>query len=178
MRSSYMPNHIGRDIMATVEKVKPKTVVEFGVLDGYSTYWILKSLQNQWGVESNAKLYSYDLWSEYKYNHGQLEIVKNVIGSIDIYNQVSLNYGNFYDWIKSPPEVDLVHLDISNDGDIVEHAISNLPSGTVLLFEGGSEERDNIDWMKKYQRRPIRSIKYEYTVLNNNFPSLSIVTVP
>jgi hypothetical protein len=44
-----------------------------------------------------------------------------------------------------------------------------------MIFEGGSVERDNIEWMKKYNKVPINSIKniINYEVLNQNFPSIS-----
>ena len=46
-----------------------------------------------------------------------------------------------------------------------------------MIFEGGTEERDNIEWMLKYNKTPINSIKEEinYVVLNESFPSVSKV---
>ena len=45
------------------------------------------------------------------------------------------------------------------------------------MFEGGSEERDNVEWMIKYNATPINSIKEQtnYQLLDSNFPSLSII---
>ena len=72
-----------------------------------------------------------------------------------------------------------MHLDISNDGKTIENTVEALEDkirdGLVILFEGGSEERDNVVWMKDYNKKPINSIKdkIKYTVLDERFPSIS-----
>jgi hypothetical protein len=84
---------------------------------------------------------------------------------------------NMSDWVVE--DFDLLHLDISNDGNIISDVFNKvknkLESGSTMIFEGGSIERDNIDWMKKYNKVPINSIKntINYEVLNQNFPSVS-----
>ena len=47
-----------------------------------------------------------------------------------------------------------------------------------ILFEGGSLERDNIEWMKKYNKQPINSVKsiINYNVIEEKFPSISKLT--
>ena len=59
--------------------------------------------------------------------------------------------------------------------DVFNKVKNKLESGSTMIFEGGSIERDNIDWMKKYNKVPINSIKntINYEVLNQNFPSVS-----
>ena len=86
---------------------------------------------------------------------------------------------NINDWIVE--DFDLLHLDISNDGktvtDVFNRVKSKIEIGSTMIFEGGTEERDNIEWMLKYNKTPINSIKEEinYIVLNENFPSVSKV---
>lgn len=49
-----------------------------------------------------------------------------------------------------------------------------------MLLEGGSEERDNVEWMVKYNKRKINpylksiSDKYDITIIDR-FPSLTII---
>ena len=50
----------------------------------------------------------------------------------------------------------------------------------VLLLEGGSVERDNVDWMIRYNKKPINSYiksidKYFEIEIINKFPSLTII---
>ena len=66
----------------------------------------------------------------------------------------------------------MAHIDISNTGEIIENVINAYPNKTIL-FEGGSKERDNIEWMVKYKLKPISPIQKE--ILNSNFPSISLI---
>lgn len=178
MQSSYAQNNIGVWIENYILDNRYTNIVEFGTLEGYSTYHIMKAIQKPFMVKWGANLKTYDLWDDYEYKHADYNYVKSVIDHIDIHNQVEVLKGNFYEWIKNPDPVDLLHLDISNDGEVIEAAVEALPSGTMILFEGGSTERDEIEWMVKYNKKPINSIKYKYKILTDLFPSLSILEVP
>jgi hypothetical protein len=74
-----------------------------------------------------------------------------------------------------------MHLDISNTGDIISQTYNALQdkikNGSIILFEGGSEERDNVEWMVKYKATPINLIKSQtnYQVTDPNFPSISVI---
>jgi hypothetical protein len=74
----------------------------------------------------------------------------------------------------------LFHLDISNDGGLVELALTQLAPfverGSIVLFEGGSKERDKVDWMVQYGKRPINPVFKQFgaKILDPRFPSLSI----
>ena len=59
---------------------------------------------------------------------------------------------------------------VSEDGDV------NV-SMNVNSINTGSIERDNIEWMVKYNATPINSVKniVDYKLLNENFPSLSVI---
>ena len=51
----------------------------------------------------------------------------------------------------------------------------------VMILEGGSSDRDNIEWMLKYNKPKIREVlcKYEneYKIkVFNEYPSLTIIT--
>ena len=78
--------------------------------------------------------------------------------------------------------IDILHIDIANTGDTYEFAIQNyLPKVRgVMVLEGGSEERDNIEWMVKYDKPKIQPVLKKYnndviiTVLED-FPSLTLI---
>jgi cephalosporin hydroxylase len=42
-----------------------------------------------------------------------------------------------------------------------------------ILFEGGSKERDKVEWMKDFQ--PINSSGINFITINEDFPSLSLM---
>ena len=75
-----------------------------------------------------------------------------------------------------------MHIDIANNGDVFEFAIQNyLPKiRGVMILEGGSEERDNVEWMNKYNKPKIQPVLKKYdndviiTVLND-YPSLTLI---
>ena len=82
---------------------------------------------------------------------------------------------DFYYWLDNYTiEFDLLHLDISNDGDIISKMYDKYPNSKVI-FEGGSIERDNIDWMVRYKKTKITLIQTscKYKIINDAFPSLS-----
>lgn len=177
IESSYRENNIGKTIYDIVTEYKPKTVVEFGCLYGYSTTSIGLALRdNKYG-----KLYCYDLFDEYKYKHSTIEITKRNVESYFAAERVEYVQMDFYEWLKNPTQFDILHLDISNTGDVILDAYNALKdqieNGSIIIFEGGSEERDQIEWMQKYGARPINSVKeiVGYEVLNPAFPSISII---
>ena len=176
MISSYQKNHLGPLLFQEVAIRKPSKVVEFGVLDGYSTLWLAAGLQ--WNGD-NGHLYAYDLWDDYPYKHGYKGDVYELLNRAGLASTTSLLHADFFDWIKDPEPFDMLHLDISNDGDIIELAIEKLKDqikqGSIIIFEGGSEERDLEPWMMRYRKRPIKNIKYNYKVLTDKWPSISIV---
>ena len=63
-----------------------------------------------------------------------------------------------------------LHVDLSNDGEvlrkIVERWDDKLSFGGLLLFEGGSEERDNVAWMQKYNKAPIKDEIESYLLID------------
>jgi len=52
----------------------------------------------------------------------------------------------------------------------------------VLILEGGSEKRDNVEWMSKYNKSKIKPVlekyktKYSVTTLGD-YPSITIIKI-
>jgi tRNA A58 N-methylase Trm61 len=155
-----------------VLELKPNIIIEFGCLYGYSTVAMALALKEL----GQGKIYCYDLFEEYKYKHSTIQQTIENVKKYKVEEYVEFIQMDYYEWLKSPEKFDLMHLDISNTGDVILKTYNALPEGSTVMFEGGSEERDSIEWMKKYNTTPIKSVKNKtnYQVLNSNFPSLSI----
>jgi len=172
MNSSYNNKVTFGDILnSIVFTLNPKKIVEIGILEGYS----LKSF-----VESSKKdtiIDVYDIFEEFNGNHAQKD---NLASLFKDYDNVSINYGDFYEVHKTINNVDIIHIDIANNGDVYEYAIKNylpkLSENGILIMEGGSEQRDNVEWMIKYNKPKIQPIikKYGFKVIGT-FPSITII---
>lgn len=176
--SSYRINNIGKTLYETVLKYKPKVIVEFGVLYGYSAICMAQALDY---LQNKGHIYAYDLWENYKYKHSTKKETLNTIKNhgVDKYIHLWDLYGenDIYSILKYN-DFDLVHIDISNDGEIIERCYNILKNtNTIMLFEGGTEERDNVEWMKEYNKTPICPLKQtiKYEIINDKFPSLSLI---
>jgi len=163
MRSSYIEMNYGMVFRALILAHKPSTVVECGVLDGYSTSNIAQALRhNRIARGIRSSFVAYDLWEGYEYKHGRFKEVATFLREAGFLNHyVSLHYGDAFDVVKNWQDlaVDFLHMDISNDGDILRRTLQywgpKISQGGIIAFEGGSTKRDNIEWMKKYNKKPI-----------------------
>jgi hypothetical protein len=178
MNSSYKNKDIDYgELIDTITFIqKPKSVLEIGILDGYSLKHFIDN------TESTTIINAYDIFDKFNGNHANESELKERFKNN---HNVSINYGNFYDLHKNIDIFyDIIHIDIANNGDIYEYAIKNyLPKLTksgIMLLEGGSIERDNIYWMIKYSKPPIKNIinAYEkkiYIKTIGSLPSLTII---
>ena len=179
MRSSYSEclinaAHFFQSISLAI---KPNRIVEIGVLEGFS----LKNLTKH--ITCND-IQIYDLFSNtesFLGNHADLKNTK------EMFPTAKIKKGNFYEITDDfeDSSIDILHVDIANDGHVYEFALTNYmkkltPRG-VMLLEGGSEDRDNLKWMVKYNKRKIipviNAFQNKYNILNiGTYPSLTIVT--
>ncbi len=172
IESSYKEFDLGRTLYDQVLKFKPNTIVEFGCLYGYSTVAMGLALKEL----GRGKIVCYDLWDAYPYKHSNLQTTKQNIEKYGVQDFVEFRQADYYEWLKNPEPFDLMHLDISNDGDTIKQTYLAL-KGAIILFEGGSQQRDLVDWMKKYNKVPINSVRdvVPYSTINVDFPSLSLI---
>lgn len=190
MRSSYRDNNFGNVFKALILAHKPSIVVECGVLDGYSTSNIAHALRaNRIGAGIESAFTAYDLWEGYDYKHGDFGEVATMLREKGLLNHyVNLHYGDAFEVNENYANrtVDFLHMDISNDGDILSKTITYwgpiISQGGIIAFEGGSVERDNIKWMKTFERRPIVSVLERllssnewYFQVITEFPSLTLL---
>lgn len=187
MRSSYIKNNYGVIFNALILIHKPRLVVELGSLDGYSTYHIADSLKfNKEKENINSEFFSYDLWGDYQYKHGNYSEVKKMLEQNKVDGYVTLRKGNAFDVHNEflDGSIELLHVDISNDGEKLINILMlwgrKLSKRGIILFEGGSHERDNIEWMVKYNfpkiKPALESLKgWEYKVLLP-YPSMTLLS--
>lgn len=175
MRSSYSKNNFNEIIKTISFFCKPRVIVEFGILDGYSLSSIVE-------CNEGADIYAFDLFDDFPYNCANYDGIKNN----PKFNNVRIEKANFYESVSifENFEIDMLHIDIANNGYTYKFAFENYidklsPKGAMLL-EGGSEERDNIEWMIKYNKPKIVPVLEEYEnkfdiITIDSFPSMTIV---
>jgi len=175
MKSSYRLNSYSDIFKSLCELYKPKSILEIGILDGYS----LKSFVENVPVETD--IVAIDLFEMYKFRNSEKSKIEKKFKKN---KNVTILQEDFYEFYKVSSDFDLVHIDISNDGDIYEFAIKNyFPiTNKALILEGGSQERDSVEWMVKYNKREInpflKQISHTYSVeITEEFPSLTIIDV-
>ena len=179
MKSSYNNTVTFGDILSAVTFIhKPKLVVECGILEGYS---LSKFVEN---TNKDTKIEAYDIFEQFNGNHA---IKDSLVKQFIVYPNVSIQEGDFYEVYKkySDKSIDILHIDIANNGDVLEyvfkHYLPKLSKNGIIIFEGGSEERDNIEWMIKYNKSKIKPIldKYsdKYCIKTiGTIPSLTIIS--
>lgn len=179
MNSSYNNNINFGDIISTITFLKkPKKIVECGILEGYS---LSKFIENS---SINTSIDAYDIFDEFNGNHA---VKKNIIELFSQHKNVNINYGDFYKvWKKYPNKsIDILHIDIANNGDVYDFMfqkyVDKLKDDGIIIMEGGSKDRDNIEWMIKYNKPKIQPILNKY---NNKYnihtigviPSITVIT--
>ena len=176
MESSYAQHDLGLLLTELVLNYKPRKIVEFGVYHGYSTLNMARGLR----VLRQGHIIACDLWSEYDYNHTTMDVAQKNIDEAYLSDYVTLWQADYYQWLENPGKFDMLHLDISNDGDVIEKTLTKLApqieAGAIVVFEGGSAERDEVEWMTKFHKRPINQLqqKFGFEILDERFPSISL----
>jgi predicted O-methyltransferase YrrM len=179
MNSSYKNKDI--EYSAILESVafsiRPKTIIEIGILDGYSLHYFINATNS-----INTKIVAYDIFDTFNGNHAKEDELKNKFKN---HSNVEINYGDFYELHKTimNNSIEIIHIDIANNGEIYEYAIQNylpkLSSNGIIILEGGSEQRDNVAWMNKYNKLKIQPILEKYHKKYNikTFGSLPSITL-
>ena len=143
MNSSYKSKIDFGDIISTITFLrKPKKIVEFGILEGFSLMRFVEKFNG---------------------NHAVKDKLDNIFNH---YTNVNIQEGDFYEGFKnySDKSIDILHIDIANNGDIYQfvfdHYIQKIADNGIILMEGGSYKRDNIEWMIKYNKPKIKTKFY------------------
>lgn len=167
--------HYGDILRLLAWMIKPKRIVEFGILEGFSLRHLIE------GSDPSCEIIAFDIFEQFNGN-----AAKRTIQAKFPEPNVKIQEGDFYFQHETfaDESIDILHIDIANDGATYKFAIENymrkVKKGGLMILEGGSKERDSIGWMVKYNKEPIQSFltslsnQYRYTVLEQ-FPSLTII---
>ena len=190
IRSSYKDNDYGNVFRALILAQKPNLVVECGVLDGYSTFNIGQAIKfNREKRNIICSFFAYDLWEDYEYKHGDYSEVENMLNEQGLDDYVFLTEGDafFVYNVFEDKSIDFLHMDISNNGDTIIKTLElwgdKISDNGIIAFEGGSEDRDNVEWMIKYGFPSIREVLINDPIVYENwdvqildsFPSMSLL---
>ncbi len=153
MNSSYNKTelHFG-DLFRTITwMINPKRVVEFGLLEGYSLHQFAMT------ASSDCIIEGYDIFEKFNGNGAKRSIQERFLQ----FPNVQIQEGDFYSKHSSFEDnsIDILHIDIANDGKVyeftLEYYLPKLTKQGICILEGGSEERDSVEWMLKYNKQPI-----------------------
>ncbi|KKS83710.1 MAG: hypothetical protein UV59_C0033G0008 [Candidatus Gottesmanbacteria bacterium GW2011_GWA1_43_11] len=149
--SSYEKNNYGELFYGLMRVYQPKQVVELGTKAGYSAYHMAR------GLRANGKgtLDCYDLWEKYKFNSvPKSKAQENLKQYKDI---IRLHLRDAIGVDKKYKAVDILHVDLSNEGGILDKIIPHWIHKVrqVIIIEGGSAEHDRLPWMIRYKKKPI-----------------------
>jgi len=176
--SSYEKNNYGGLFYSLVRVYQPTKVVELGTKAGYSAYHIAR------GLKDNGKgvIDCYDLWENYDFNSVPQSVAeKNLTEFKDI---VNFKLGDVIGLEKKYKAIDMLHIDLGNDGIILEKIIPRWINKTrLIVIEGGSLERDRVEWMIKFNKIPIKKWLADFTKKRGDieystmelFPSVTII---
>lgn len=174
IKSSYREYHYNKVFQSICFSINPSKIVEFGILEGYSLDCFVNYSQDC-DIEAN------DLFDDFPYNAADYNFVTEKYSEN---TNVSIYKRDFYKSVDlyEDDSIDILHIDIANNGETFEFAIQNyLPKVRgVMIMEGGSDERDNIEWMVKYNKPKIGPVLKNYsndvriTVLED-FPSITLI---
>jgi len=169
IESSFRENDLGRVLYELVMTLRPVKIVEFGVLHGYSTVSMAMALHEL----GRGYIEAYDLWEAYEFNHSTKEEFNKTVEEYGLSRHVLSLYGDAFS--SDIRNADLIFVDISNDGYKIGKIYDLYHDKAPIVFEGGTKERDEVEWMNKYKRRPIQESHVPYHILDSRFPGLSFI---
>jgi hypothetical protein len=178
--SSYKSHHYDVLFYALIRLLRPQRCLELGILEGFSLLATASALRDN----GTGHVTAYDLFEDYPFRHASFEEVRLRCQKARLDRYITLCKGSETDAFGNHSEVDILHIDLSNDGDVVRELFSMWANKVTLaiLLEGGSEERDQIHWMQRYARPSIANavdhLRAEYAdwlfVVLNPFPSMTL----
>jgi predicted O-methyltransferase YrrM len=177
-KSSYEQNNYDSLFYGLIRSLKPKIIVELGTKNGFSAYHMSRALKDN-GI---GQIHCYDLWEKYPYHSCTLAEAKENLKEFVDAGIAKLELKDAVEVQKDYDFIDVLHVDLSNKGEILEEVIPPwlLKVKSLIILEGGSAERDNVDWIKKFNKQPIRewlrknSDKFQIIVLEP-FPGLTLL---
>lgn len=162
--SSYKANDYGLLFYSLVKVYRPKIVCELGSYQGYSALHIAAAMRDN--NQSHRQLNLIDLWDQYAFKHCSLEAIHANFARDGLHdanwrwiNFINSNANVAYKLFRDH-SVDMLHIDISNDGTKLAETFPlwepKLADGALVIVEGGSFQRDHVEWMEMYDKASIQ----------------------
>jgi predicted O-methyltransferase YrrM len=185
MHSSYAVHEYSEVFKSIIMAYEPRVCVELGVLEGYSAIAIASALrENAKKGSSGIRLQAYDLFEDYPHRHARQELVQQNIDKVGLSEWIKLNKADAFKVHMNYEKhsVDFLHVDLSNTGAIVSHIMQNwderMVLGGLICFEGGTRERDEVDWMIKYKADPIKHELETNPIIEQNYVFATYMQFP
>ena len=175
--SSYEQHNYDLVFKALVFSLSPKKIVEIGVFNGFSLDCFINS------SNENCKIYAYDLFEDYEYRHQRFKKIKKQYSTHKNVYIAKMDFKEVYNY-HSDNSIDILHVDISNNGDTYRFAMDNympkVSKNGIMILEGGSHQRDNCEWMEEFKfpkiTPAIKEINKKHSLLVlEPHPSLTII---
>ena len=160
-RSSYIRNGFGRLFSSLTYNYEFQNILELGVLDGYSLFSMANGQNNNQSTQKSVSIIGVDLFDEYEFKSSKQAFVQNLIDEFLFQELITLIQGDVFS-DKSIEDIlrksNLIHVDLGNDRIKVENIMSIIEKKKdfIIIFEGGSSSRDQVEWMIKYNKKPMR----------------------
>lgn len=174
--SSYEENDYGPLFYALVRMLKPDKIVELGTKAGYSAFYMAQALRDN----GSGTISCYDLWEKYAYTSCPLSIAKE---NLKEFSDIINFYQKDVSEVKPAEHVGILHVDLGNDAEIIDKVFSEWENKSdMIIVEGGAPERDRVEWMFKYNKKPMspwleemsQKSKLKYFTFPK-FPSLTLI---
>ena len=153
LQSSYAERGYGRLFYALVRTLTPRQCVEIGIFQGFSLLAAAAGLRDN----GAGNIAGYDLFDDYPYRHAEQPLVAAQIAASGLAAWTTLHHADVAQVHDQWEAVDYLHVDVSNHGDTYRRVFSQWAHKVrrVIVLEGGSRERDNVDWMLEYGKPAI-----------------------
>lgn len=150
LESSYKENGYQYLFFGLVRLLKPQKIIEIGVLQGFSLLSMACGLKGN----GSGSVIGYDLFDEYQFKNDRMTNVLSRITNSGLQEFASVRRCDAFEVFDKAENADFLHIDISNNGDIIEKLFHSWVNKTpFILLEGGGIERDNVPWMIKYNKK-------------------------
>lgn len=178
--SSYKKNDFHLLFFSLTRLLKPTICLELGVLSGFSL------ISMALGVKLNGygNVLGVDLFEDYPYNNAYFFNVQETIKKTGVNKICNITKALAKGYTFGDMVPDLLHVDLSNDGDIFCKYFESYKKHVKLcmIFEGGSLERDKVEWMQKYSHSQIAPVVHRKlqtstfdSIIITAFPSMTII---
>lgn len=180
LASAYQDHGYGFLFYALARALRPAACVELGVYQGFSLLTTAAALRDN----ARGSIEGFDLFEDYEFRHESQDAASLNIRANGLDRWARTHKADALRAHERFDAVDWLHVDISNNGDTYRHVFAAWAPKVrgVMLLEGGSPERDRVDWMTRFNKPAIvpaieemREAHPEWTIaVLAPFPSLTV----